>query len=332
MKDSANLDVLRAVAVGFVVISHAPILLGSPSSVVYNVKALGHVGVAMFFVHTTLVLMRSLERQGAAMLPFLVRRAFRIYPLAVTVVCVLSLLYWLGGKPPDATTFLSNLFLVQNFTGSNSMPHPLWTLPIELQMYLLLPALYFVARRSVQGVTIALLACMAVAVVGGESAGMSLLSYAPCFVPGALAYAMGSRGRQHHALLWAVVAVGAVVIPMGAAAGLPETPMLWVLCSALGLAIPRCRELRLGPVARGAKLVATYSYGIYLTHVIAFGATFTTAELLPSVGQVLGFIALLAGLSALSYHAIEKPGIEMGMRIADRIRRPAIVFNEARAK
>ena len=90
MKDSPNLDALRACAVGFVVLSHIPYFVGWEDPGWYRIKALGHLGVAMFFVHTTLVLMMSLERSGHAAGPFLIRRFFRIFPLSMAVVLLMS--------------------------------------------------------------------------------------------------------------------------------------------------------------------------------------------------------------------------------------------------
>jgi peptidoglycan/LPS O-acetylase OafA/YrhL len=319
MKGSSNLDLLRAIAVMFVVVSHAPVLVGQPATA-YNVKALGHIGVAMFFVHTTLVLMHSLERQRAELLPFLVRRVFRIYPLSITVVCLLALAHWAGGQPMDMRTFLSNLLLVQNLTGADPKPHPLWTLPFELQMYLVLPAIYAIARRSYAGVAALLLACVTLAALAGDGVSLNLLSFAPCFICGALAYASRGHIVSHRAWLWAVVATGAILIPLASAAGAPELPMLWVLCLALAFAIPRSPELAPGRLATGAKLVATYSYGIYLTHVIAFGASFLTPDTVPSGTHVVTFVVVLTAMSVLGYHLVEKPGIALGIRLAARLR------------
>jgi peptidoglycan/LPS O-acetylase OafA/YrhL len=72
--ESRNLDLLRSLAVFFVVVSHIPHFVDWPL-LPYSFDALGRLGVAMFFVHTTLVLLQSLERhQAGASTSFYVRR------------------------------------------------------------------------------------------------------------------------------------------------------------------------------------------------------------------------------------------------------------------
>jgi peptidoglycan/LPS O-acetylase OafA/YrhL len=62
---SANLDLLRSLAVVFVVVSHLPEAAGVPvSNGTYHLQALGLLGVGIFFIHTTLVLMLSVDRQS----------------------------------------------------------------------------------------------------------------------------------------------------------------------------------------------------------------------------------------------------------------------------
>jgi hypothetical protein len=75
---SANLDGIRTIAVLLVVVSHLVLQLtngGEPAF--YSVRTMGRVGVAIFFVHTTLVLMASLARHGPAAIPFHVRSTSR---------------------------------------------------------------------------------------------------------------------------------------------------------------------------------------------------------------------------------------------------------------
>ena len=87
---AANLDILRSVAVSLVLLDHVletmsaehPALQFHP----YDWCA-GRLGVLMFFVHTSLVLNFSMARLRAGGLDllrsFLVRRAFRLYPLSI---------------------------------------------------------------------------------------------------------------------------------------------------------------------------------------------------------------------------------------------------------
>jgi peptidoglycan/LPS O-acetylase OafA/YrhL len=317
MKDSPNLDLLRAIAVALVVLSHLPQF--APAG--FSTNALGHVGVAIFFVHTTLVLMQSLERHGHAPLPFYVRRAFRIYPLSMWVVLLLAMVGFTHGAPMDWHAFLSNLLLVQNITGAQPNPAPLWTLPYELQMYLVLPALFLLARsrRALAGLGLVLAACLALAAVRGNLQEPTLVNLAPCFLPGALAYIL-PRGNRSPLLLWAVVAIGALAIPMASAAGIAQIPLLWALCLALGVVIPCCREITNQPLQRGAKTVATYSYGIYVMHVFAIEVAFGGVVFHTHAAQWIAFGVLLALLPAVGYHLIEKKGIALGARLATQLR------------
>lgn len=327
MSHLSILDGIRAIAVLLVVVSHLLLQLTSGAEpAFYSYRTMGRVGVAIFFVHTTLVLMASLERNGAAAVPFYIRRLFRIYPLSVAAVLFFAFLQLVAGAPIDTGKLLSNLFLVQNVTGHASLPRPLWSLPYEVQMYLVLPLLYQVARSGnpVRWAILLWAGSLAAALaLPAGSLAAKLVLYVPCFLPGVLAFVMARtmRARWHPAAYFAVVVAGGVVaVPMLAAAGVSEMPLLWGLCIALGATLPACRPLPDGRVARGAQLIATYSYGVYITHVLSLGAIDGLMPGPPPV-QWAAMLILLPGLAYVSYHGIEKHGIALGVVLAARCSR-----------
>jgi peptidoglycan/LPS O-acetylase OafA/YrhL len=85
IRDLPNLDLVRSMAVISVVVEHTLLSLGILKIGPFPIKYLGVMGVMVFFVLTTLVLMWSLERKPHT-LDFYIRRVFRIYPLALAAI------------------------------------------------------------------------------------------------------------------------------------------------------------------------------------------------------------------------------------------------------
>jgi peptidoglycan/LPS O-acetylase OafA/YrhL len=149
-KESANLDFLRACAVLSVYFGH---ILQMDRILSFNT---GQAGVYLFFVHTSLVLMLSMERMKVEgwllFIKFYIRRFFRIYPLSVFFVLFVSTLL-LPAFPTHPyvwhgwSNLVSNLMLTMNVTGASSVIGPLGSLPYEVDMYLVLPALFLLIRK-----------------------------------------------------------------------------------------------------------------------------------------------------------------------------------------
>jgi peptidoglycan/LPS O-acetylase OafA/YrhL len=220
--DLANLDLLRSVAVGLVFFTHM-----MDSMRIRGLGDLGHFGVLLFFVHTALVLMLSLERLGLSggrlYTAFVVRRIFRIYPLSV-----LAVLFIVAFRVPSAPWFgegviggfvwpgwqglLSNILLTQNITHSPALICVLWSLPFEVQMYAFLPLLYILIRRFPSLRAISLIWLIGVAIAGLEYVARNkvdpdflLLRYFPCFLAGVLAWRlMATQRRWLSGALWVV--------------------------------------------------------------------------------------------------------------------------------
>jgi peptidoglycan/LPS O-acetylase OafA/YrhL len=277
-----------------------------------------------------------------------VRRAFRIYPLAIA--CVLGYVaFRVPGDPyrpghpvqfvaPSLQELLANLALVQDIFGIRFIIGVLWSLPIEVQMYVLLPVCYFAAKRGMPYV----IGLFALAVIGWSTVGvlrvpgawrLSVLNYGPCFIAGVMAYALLRRRPIPRLPGWTWLLLIAACVPVllltRADAATPERG--WLFCVAVGACIPLVRELNRSWLTRAASVIATYSYGIYLTHVAAIWVAFVGLRASPLGIRWLAFVALAAGLPFLAYHAVERPMIALGIRISERLRERRSVGTDAAA-
>jgi peptidoglycan/LPS O-acetylase OafA/YrhL len=328
--DSANLDFMRANAVLMVLAFHVLGFFGIRRIGSFDLQAMGLLGVLLFFVHTSFVLMLSLERQLAKFgrerlfLIFIVRRCFRIYPLSILVVALVAVFKLPLAGPPwgmhwsdmGASDILSNLLLVQNVAGSSSIPAPLWSLPFEMQMYLFLPALFLLARRVKSSLALAggVLLLVALFLLRVDSGHGYYLKYFPCFLPGIVAYKLSLRRRfcwpswSWMLLLWSAAAVFMLL-------GTLETG--WLICFIVGTAIPQFAELSNPWLERAAHLVARYSYGLYLTHYACLWLAFTKLGFFHRVAQWAIFTVAVTMCPILLYHFFELPLIKVGRKLAE---------------
>lgn len=333
--DSANLDLLRSFAVLCVLVFHVLLFFGH-GRVPHGLGSLGHWGVLVFFVHTSIVLMASIERQqrrgGGALGEFLVRRAFRLLPLAWLTIAAIVVLGLPVGHLQDGRfvavsssplAVVENLLLVQNLGGAESLEAPLWSLPYEMQMYLLLPALFWLVRRSRTPLAIGALwlAVTLLAKLRLHEAETDLLDYAPCFLAGITGYAIARtrRGGWYLGFWWWPVAIAAATAFYVAR---PTLPHGWVSCLAIAIAVVGVRELPDGGWRVVCQLIARYSYGVYLAHFILIWLAFDHLGEAPWVVQFAVFAALLVALPVALYHLVERPMIRVGERVVLALRRP----------
>jgi peptidoglycan/LPS O-acetylase OafA/YrhL len=333
-KNSHNLDLLRSVAVLFVLFDHMIKFLGFESNSILDINWLGRLGVAFFFVHTSLVLMLSLERTGLKgwRMPvnFYVRRFFRLFPLS----CLVVLFIWMTGIPQarihphviygariTTGVLLSNLTLTQNFHGGVDILGQLWSLPIELDMYLLLPLLFVIARRWPRRfVWLSWPLAVIVSFLAAHNRipvlwRLDFLSFAPCFVPGVMAYAL-CRTRKHSRLsswIWPVFLLVLAAVFMMA----PSWQLAGVGTLSVGAAIPLFKDQTNGFVNYVTSTIAKYSYGIYLGHTFCIWAAFCGLHWLPWYVQSVAFAVLIFLVPWLLFVTVEQPGIRTGRRLAD---------------
>jgi peptidoglycan/LPS O-acetylase OafA/YrhL len=331
---SANLDFLRAIAVLLVLAQH----LCRRTHVEYigwaPTTSLGLFGVLLFFVHTCLVLMYSMERgglHGASLLKdFYLRRIFRIYPLSILAVGLAVVLHLDSdihgvaglsyGPLPGKAAILTQFLLVQNLVHAKSIVNVLWSLPFEVQMYVFLPFLFAWVQRKRAFWSLMTLWCVSFIAAWAQPHvtaldRASLLRFVPCFIPGIIAFSISTIPRLS-SYLWPIFILGLV----GAFTLNPVLPMGWALCLILGLLIPCFREIENKPIRTVSHQIATYSYGIYISH--QFCIWFALGVLAASpIWLRLGVLSTsLVVVPILLYHGIEKPMIQLGMRVAKRMR------------
>ena len=328
---------LRAYAVLVVAGSHLYRFCGFAPRYSVFVANLGVGGVLVFFVHTALVLLLSMQRMrpNRLALSFYIRRAFRIYPLCWVAI---GLVLATGLTDADHQKILqmgwrgvaAGALLLQNVFRYPNIEMPLWSLPWEVQMYLFLPACYLILvryhRKSAPlamwaGATLVAIACTSLSIPRAFHASI----FPPLFIGGMVAYRLlpGARVKLP-SFLWPLA------IPALMAARcwllrevLIDTPrnatVNAITCLILGLAIPIFEEVRSGWLGRLAHQIAKYSYGIYLLHVPCLALVFFHLPALWLPLKIGVFLILTGAASALTYHLVESPFIRLGRSIAGRI-------------
>jgi peptidoglycan/LPS O-acetylase OafA/YrhL len=321
-QEKPNLDLLRAFAVLLVIFDHLMLVQGIAHVGRWSASWIGVFGVYLFFVHTCLVLMWSLERKPHT-LDFYIRRAFRIYPLAMVAI-VIVLAFHLPFSPAKNAIFayyphrlsgiLQNLLLIQDFGRSGNVLGVLWSLPLEVDMYILLPMLYFFVRKNFHLWPLLLMWCLACALARPAlSQGNMFATVIPCFLPGVMAYVL-FRNRKPIFPSWAfaLFLVSLLCFFMHFSRVLAS----WPACLALGLGLPLFRQIRLAPLKRSAHEIAKYSYGMYLGHPFALGIAFKTLEGHSRWLQIPLALCLTPFFAIVGYHLVERPLIRFGARLA----------------
>lgn len=336
MKNSANLDILRALAVLLVLVAHSldTLMVQLPYLQISTISGnMGRLGVLLFFVHTALVLNYSMERTRLAgwdeTMVFYVRRFFRLFPLAALTVLVAIAMQsppmpWAEFEMPGLWSVISNLTLTTNLTLAQPTLSPLWSLAVEAQMYVTLPMIFLVVRKR-PGLALAIwVASVPFAWLQPQiSERLNTLAYVPCFMGGVLAYTLsGQRKFRLSSKYWlpALIVLCATYMTVQSFLHIRFMPTGWVTCLALGAGIPLFVDSTAARLNQVAAQIAKYSYGIYLFHPIAlwFGCVHLD---LPFGAQWAVAALMLTAMSVAGYHWIEKPAIDYGAVVSARIRR-----------
>ncbi len=327
-----DIDGLRAVAVGSVVIFHA----------FPEWFAGGFIGVDIFFVISgfliSLILFKNLEHGRFSIVDFYVRRVRRIFPALMTVMSLCLVTGWfvlfadeykqLGKHLFGGSTFISNFLFwresgyFDNSAETKPLLH-LWSLAIEEQFYLFWPLLLaFVWKRrwgflGIMGVIGLLSFGVNLYFIGHDQ---SAAFYSPLarfwelMIGGALAYINLHRQDLTRGYKNLQAWLGAALLAAGFALldGARAFPGWWALLPSLGAFL----LLSAGPGAwfnrrvlasKGMVALGLVSYPLYLWHwpLLAF-STIIEGESAPAEWRAAAVLGALL-LSWLTYRYIERP-------------------------
>lgn len=332
----ADIDGLRAIAVTSVVLAHAG----------FSCFQGGFLGVDIFFVISGYlingIILRANETGTFQYVQFYSRRARRILPALICVVTASCIAGWfllsaseyfeLAATARSALLGLSNFSFwhwINYFRPDASLAPMLmtWSLGVEEQFYLIVPALMLVLSRGVTQRGFLIFALVAVSSLTfsywcsyrfPETAFYLLpsraweLAIGGLIAAAELIWAKSTKPLLQHALIreatgWAgLAAIGASVFSLTAAHPLTEITLLPVLGTAALISAKGSlanRMLGAGPI----RFVGLISYSWYLWHwpilaflrIVAVGTPPTSARV---VAVILSFV-----LAVLTWQFIEKP-------------------------
>ena len=331
-----SLDALRLFAALMVLYSHQHAVFGLPEPSFLGWNTWGGAGVSIFFVLSGYLVWSSWLRDSRVM-PFLLRRALRIFP-GLWVVVVLSVLVigpWATVmdvasyfKHPLTWRYFDNawlhiVYVLPGVFAGNAMPGivngSLWSLPVEFLCYLILVVVGWLLLRA-QGRTARVLALTLWVAVGVASFGPRLLGtvytthceMAALFAAGVL-YGQW-RSQPFVRLEWALVLAGLLAFGLLGSRGTERAGMLLVAMALVHVAANWQGMAWLGDT------VGDLSYGVYI---YAFPVQQAVAYWGHGQGwswewALLLSVSITMAFAYVSWHGIEKRALAFKPRARAR--------------
>lgn len=277
-------------------------------------------------------------RKATSLRSYAVKRAWRILPtyyvsLALGLLIVAGAGWWLAAPSPSLRTYIpltpgglvSHVFLVHNLAPGwiYQVNPPLWSIAVEVQLYVLFPFLLWVGRRwnTYAGASALVVGVFLLNAVTD----VPLFALAHWFIIGAVLAHFARRWTLHRGALYAVagstLAIGFLRIP-GLQGRIEE--LVWMAgFSCLVLALVQTGTGRRNPLAwSSTQWLGERSYSLYAVHfplaLIVWGVVSRLG--LDRPGEVVTIILAGVGLSLVlsnwCYRLVELPSMQAGQRMA----------------
>jgi peptidoglycan/LPS O-acetylase OafA/YrhL len=332
-----QLDSLRAIAIGFVMVEHYARGIAH-----FVPSGAGSLGVNLFFVLSGYLIMGGLLRdQGrtsrisAILIPFYIKRFFRLFPLYYAVLALLVILE----VERVQQGVLWHAFYLSNVHPSFGGPSTIfWSLAVEEQFYLCLPLILFIGRPETLARRLWTAFCLCLFYKGlvlsffGHLNWRLLQAAAEPLILGCLlalrlsGSAEGRLGKQDERALRAVAlaaALGAFLIWWFDIQwlrhmfnqGLNGLFFCYLVYAALqGIRGPIGWLLDLPLLQYAGKI----SYGIYLVHSFVPDLLREALPTLPNAAIGLITLPAVILICAASYRCYERPLLQLGHDLAGR--------------
>lgn len=353
-KHFAELDGLRGLACLMVLVSH---YLGEVPHGFFYVVSLGWVGVSLFFCLSGFLIGGILvDRRDSPRFfsNFYIRRSFRIFPIYyLTVSCVVTAIFltknsgWTDPAFPPVIyfTYMQNIALSWTGNRHSQWLLPTWTLAVEEQFYLLLPLLIFwVPVKRLITVIIVLIVSASVfrfilLLAGADHLAVYVLlpsrwDLLLMGVLAAIAYRrIWPRIIENNARLLQLIACsGVVFVVLLLIIGKHDNNLLFDLFGPVGAGLA-CSGYMLFVIKESRRFhsgflryIGSISYGLYLMHQpingLMHGLILGSRPDIETPGQIgitIVAAAVSIGLASLSWIYFERPLVEFGRRLGDRV-------------
>jgi exopolysaccharide production protein ExoZ len=317
-----GLQIARALAALTIAYIHSwHVTMPFPPGTAYPIPFVNRLpAVELFFAISGFVICLIVVKPNFQPMQFLVRRAFRLYPLwiATTLVFLYLSLTALGLPERNSPAFFVTSLLLLPTEG-----YPFydvgWSVQHEIAFYML--AALLVPRFGLPGLATFLCAGAIIDhVVPLPWYLHQYASYYPYFLAGIAAFTIRQHATSFGFWLPAGVGVGLIILVLAQWVGAVATPV------ALFLLLVGFANMRLDRASMAGKiggLPGDASYSIYLIHPLVF--CYVYAKLQPPLPPVwsqeflrFGSIGLVCILAMASWRAFESPMIRIGNRLAGR--------------
>ncbi len=301
----------------------------------------GKIAVTLFFAVSGFVIPYSLFKPSRTPLrDFAITRFFRLYPAYWISIFIWVAFLWLArGEATPLERILVNLTMLQQFIGVQNVIELFWTLQIELIFYAICAALFaFGFLRSCRQIAWTS-AILLVAALTLAAARWHYERKIPVALPLALSImfwgflwrraTVEKLAEARRIVAWLTALLFAAVLPICILAysrdlGEHETWYRYADTYFIALAIFMLFTTRIKVAAPVAIYLGQISYSIYLFGPLGQEGAERLHPLLPagwpiSVTLLLA-VALTLPISALVYHMVERPMIELGRHLLRRLK------------